>query len=294
MMRAPFSSPVCGLPRTMRTTLPRRYATASRSNGPAPGLAYQKKVQHQGDQQQWNLEAFEDPAYRPRPVPDTASNADLDRQSRHHAVAQAHKIKFPNFLRALKVPLNDPRNGHDGSKESKIWVLFSQSHIFSQQDIKTFDVPEHPGTGSVLDRYIEASDGSRPLWWSVNIYGGAAPPFVNTTAQRLLNRAIRLALEEKGYDRYGRRLVPHGVQPPKNNPFDIYGTLRIQCAGPKELCQLKFESQILDIGRMIIATALQKLDGSSGPTVKKRFDPRNKPSRPKQGSKKKTGYSQNW
>lgn len=279
----------------MRTTLPRRFATASRSNDPAPSLGHQKKFQHQGDQQQWNPKAFESPAgYGPRPVPDDASKADLFRQSRHHAVAKAHKIDFPNVLRALKVPLNDPRTGHVGSKESKVWVMFSQSHAFSQQDIRSFDVPEHPATGSVLDRYIEASDGSRPLWWSVVIHGGAAPPFVNTTAQRLLNRAIRLALEEKGYDRYGRRLVPHGVQPPKNNPFDLYGTLRIQCAGPKELCQLKFESQILDIGRMIIATALQRLDGSSGPAVKKRFDPRNKSSRPNQGSYKKTGYSQKW
>ncbi|ETS74262.1 hypothetical protein PFICI_14128 [Pestalotiopsis fici W106-1] len=121
--------------------------------------------------------------------------------------------------------------------------------------MRWFEKPEHPNAGCVLDRYVSWSDGSQPLWWSAAAYGNAAP-FICTTAQRLINRAIRLALEENGYDRYGRAIAVAGPRPQKH---DLYGTLRILCTSPKVLCQLKFSTDILDIGRSIVTAALPHL-----------------------------------
>lgn len=257
-MRASLGRAVCRFTTTTRIILPKRYATTARYKAPVAGLSHYKKEEQQQQQP---------PPQRPeQTTPSEAkalwealtgakslnfavtSKAGGNIGSRVNTVAFEHRIKFPSALRSLKVRYDKPNRGN-------IQVFTNKSHVFNQHDMRWFDQPEHPNAGCVLDRYVSWSDGSQPLWWSAAAFGNAAP-FVCTTAQRLLNRAIRLALEENGYDRFGRAIAVPGSQPQRP---DLYGTLRILCSDPKRLCQLKFSTDILEMGQNIVAAALPHL-----------------------------------
>lgn len=160
-------------------------------------------------------------------------------------VAERYNIGLPNQLRRLPVKLKS----NDGS----VQFFFSKRHLFDRNDMKWLDKLEHPFAGSVLERYSEWSAGGRPLWLSVNTYGSVAP-FVCTTAQRRLNRGLRLALEEKGYDRFGNRLASSDPKQPPGSAYGLFGTLRIIGANPKSVCQ-QTSSSILLMGRAVVAAA---------------------------------------
>jgi hypothetical protein len=142
-------------------------------------------------------------------------------------VAKKHNMGFPGEVIRLKIDIKP--------NPASVQVFASNRHCVNTYDMKYFAEHIHPYTQTVLDRYISQHD--RPLWWSISSYGDAKR-IVITKAERWLRRGIRLALEAKGYDRYGKSVTEQVVGGRKIQ--DIYGTLRITCPDSKVLCQLKF------------------------------------------------------
>lgn len=157
-------------------------------------------------------------------------------------VAQRYRIGYPKQLRRLHAKL-----------PPGLYCLYSTSHIFDRIDMKYLDSHEHPYAGSVLERYIEWTSGPRPLWWSFIAYNGA--PVVCSHAKRYMNRGIQLALEEFGYDRFGKKLSGAGME---QQTDDLYGTLRIFCSQPQDFCREKFPD-ILLMAKEIVAVVEKRL-----------------------------------
>lgn len=225
-------------------------------NLPADPVTEKKRKSHQHRQRQQSHDSsnFDDSKRNVRKTFWPAADANNFSRSHVDIRTRAHKIGFPSKLTRLPVRFK--------SNPTNIQVHWSSQHLINRNDMKWLDPVEHPSSGCVLDRYVAWSDGSRPLWWSANTYGSVSP-FVCTTAQRLLNRGIRLALEENGYDRFGMKLVEHGQPPPINDPSNLYGTMRISCSNPTDLCQLKFP-EILSIGRTIVPALIKQLKAEQG------------------------------
>ncbi|KAI0125226.1 hypothetical protein BJ170DRAFT_495391 [Xylariales sp. AK1849] len=168
------------------------------------------------------------------------SEEDVEPGELVRAVSRKHHFGTPKEVRRLKL------NGMPHSGD--ISAFFAVRHCFAIQSMKYLDKVLHPYAQSVLDRYI--ADKGKPLWWSVAAFPQASP-FVTSTAQRLLRRGIRMALETAGYDSDGRRLVTHSQDTAIR---DIYGTLRVTCREPKDLCKAPF-SEILEASKAIVTAA---------------------------------------
>ncbi|KAK8139521.1 hypothetical protein PG984_000644 [Apiospora sp. TS-2023a] len=73
-------------------------------------------------------------------------------------------------------------------------------HCFDPNHMKYLDKVEHPMRKTMFDMYATWAD--RPLWYSGASHGAA--PIVCSKAKRWIQRGLREALLERGYDRDGR------------------------------------------------------------------------------------------
>ena len=160
------------------------------------------------------------------------------------SVCREYDISFPGELRPLKgFRLPVQKNPY------KLSVSFSQKHCFLHQSMKYFDRLEHPFAKSMLDIYIEKK--KEPLWLSAVAYGGS--PFANQTAKRKITHALRDALVAAGYDRFGQRMLVDGES---SAITDLYGSLRIACPAPVEVCKARFVDLLECAKQIIFATEL--------------------------------------
>ncbi|KAI1876091.1 uncharacterized protein JN550_001587 [Neoarthrinium moseri] len=223
----------------------------------APRLALRPAQLHPATRRSWTDLRSKKPRPEPRPhrglvperiLPSTAAAAKPPRDAAPGPKAQLLRL-------GLGLPAHVKRlHGVDlKPNPCNVAAFASAQHCVDLRAVKYLDDVVHPFAQSVVDRFAAAHQ-TAPLWWSVNAFGDGTP-FVINTAERLLSRAVRLALEAAGYDRDGRALDGRG---PAAQP-DIYGTLRVTCAHPVILCQKKFEAEIAPIGVAVVQAAIANL-----------------------------------
>ena len=157
-----------------------------------------------------------------------------------------HNIGLP-VVAALKCKLSP--------NTFKLTASISHQHCIESTVLKYFDRFEHPLTLNMFDIY-EAKQKA-PLWtyaWGgMGLAGNRA--MVASTAKRRLKHAMKDALAGRGYDGDGRRLptTPEEVATP-----ELFGTLKIQTAEAKSVCNAKFADVLKDVD-FIIGEALVHL-----------------------------------
>ncbi|KAK8032901.1 hypothetical protein PG991_002299 [Apiospora marii] len=120
-------------------------------------------------------------------------------------------------------------------------------HCFDSNHMKYLDKVEHPLRKTMFDLYATWAD--RPLWYSGAAFGAA--PIVCSKAKRWMQRGLREALLERGYDRDGR--VRQEKTTTKTPPA-LYGTLKVLTHNPETLCQQPF-SNVLEAMRQAVTAA---------------------------------------
>lgn len=158
------------------------------------------------------------------------------------AVCKTYDIGLPQHLR----PLNNPQLKGNPFRLS---VAASQKHCFAQQSMRYFDTVDHPFAKSLLEIYIEKK--KEPLWLYCVAHGG--PPFPMKKAAKKLAHAVRDALAEAGYDRYGRRVPVDGES---SVIADLHGSLRVISTDPLAVCNAKFVDILVWARRIVVCAEL--------------------------------------
>ncbi|KAK8089958.1 hypothetical protein PG997_004919 [Apiospora hydei] len=170
------------------------------------------------------------------------------------AFYRAHKVKPAVHMKNIRVPQ---------SKISGLAVQVSQSHCFDSNHMKYLDKAEHPLRKTIFDMYAGWAD--RPLWYSGAGFGAA--PIVCSKAKRWIQRGLREALLERGYDRDGRvvqQKTPAAGRGAGNSggrkapPPALHGTLKVFSRIPKTICSHTFP-EVLAAMRQALAAALPHL-----------------------------------
>lgn len=157
-------------------------------------------------------------------------------------VCKTYDIGLPQHLRSL----NNPQLK---GNPFRLGVTASQKHCFAQQSMRYFDTIDHPFATSLLDIYIEKK--KEPLWLYCVAHGGSAFPLKK--AGKKLAHAMRDALTEAGYDRYGRRVPVEGQS---SVIADLYGTLRVVSTDPLAVCNAKFADILVWARRIVFCAEL--------------------------------------
>ncbi|KAK7743651.1 hypothetical protein SLS62_010554 [Diatrype stigma] len=170
----------------------------------------------------------EGPAFSPPP---SGPNADVQPGDYVWAWCKEHDIALADRMKGLRVKQLDNR--------FKLSVFTSRQHCIDITHMRYFDKYEHPYARTMFDVYIAKKKAT--LWYKAWA-GSSALPFVISTAERRIKRAIRLALESRGYDRDGRRMETADGRRTRAgaDAVDLFGTLKIQTAEPKLVCNVKF------------------------------------------------------
>ncbi|RWA06451.1 hypothetical protein EKO27_g8663 [Xylaria grammica] len=179
-----------------------------------------------------NKPAWEDPTVDVEPSQNVTS------------MYRQHGIIFPYQLRPLKGIFS-------GNNPYHLGVSYSQEHCVLHQSMKFFDRIEHPFMRPLLDIYVEKN--KEPLWFSGFAHGEGA--FPNKTASKKITHALREALAEAGYDRFGRKVLVDGES---SAVADLYGTLRVTTNKPLVVCNANF-TELLECAKAIVARAEKEL-----------------------------------
>lgn len=166
------------------------------------------------------------------------------------AFYRTHKVSPAVHMRNIRAPR---------VKIKGLTVQVCQRHCVDSNHMKYLDKVEHPMRKTMFDMYATWAD--RPLWYSGAGYGAA--PIVCSKAKRWLQRGIREALLERGYDRDGRVVqqetttaagggAKDGGKAP--TPAALYGTLKVVSHSPESLCQETFQD-VLEAMRQALAAA---------------------------------------
>ncbi|KAK7952328.1 uncharacterized protein PG986_008056 [Apiospora aurea] len=190
---------------------------------------------------------------RKLPEPTMFGNGQLSKRfdSGHEIAAfyRAQKMKPALHMKNIRVPQ---------FKIGSLTVQVSQSHCFDSNHMKYLDKAEHPLRKTIFDMYAGWAD--RPLWYSGAGFGAA--PIVCSKAKRWIQRGLREALLERGYDRDGRVVQQKtpaagggaGNSGGRKTPPALYGTLKVLSHSPKAMCSHTFP-QVLAAMRQAVAAA---------------------------------------
>ncbi|KAK8042163.1 hypothetical protein PG993_006686 [Apiospora rasikravindrae] len=196
---------------------------------------------------------------RELPEPTLFGNSELsDRFDSGHEITafyRAQRMKPAMHLKNIRVPR---------PLISGVTVQVSQSHCFDSNHMKYLDKVEHPMRKTIFDMYAGWAD--RPLWYSGAGYGAA--PIVCSKAKRWIQRGLREALLERGYDRDGRvvqKTSPTatagrgtGNKGGGKAPPALYGTLKVLSHNPKAICSYTFP-EVLAAMKQALAAAVPYL-----------------------------------
>ncbi|KAI1187323.1 hypothetical protein F5B17DRAFT_324396 [Nemania serpens] len=189
----------------------------------------------------WNTHVpavFSPPIDISRLVPSDDATVEVEPGQLVLSACKKHGIAFPSRL-------HTPKEFRLSPNPYKFGVSISQQHCFSQLSMKYFDKIEHPFAKTLLDIYIKKN--KEPLWISSVTHG--AGPFPAKKAAKKITHALREALHEAGYDRFGRRVL---VDDEPSAIADLYGTLRITANEPQAICNAKFTDLVV-LARKIIS-----------------------------------------
>ncbi|KAK8048693.1 hypothetical protein PG994_010423 [Apiospora phragmitis] len=169
------------------------------------------------------------------------SSAEIAAFFRSQRVAPAHNMW------SIKIPK---------ARIAGITMQVCSRHCVDFNHMKYLDNVEHPMRKTIIDMYTGWAD--RPLWYSG--VGHGAKPIVNSKAKRWIQRGIREALRERGYDRDGQVERRDGSRAGGKAPPPLYGTLKVQSHVPVVLCRHTFP-QVLEAMRQALDAAEPHLIG---------------------------------
>lgn len=211
--------------------------------------------------------------------PPNGPNANVHPGDYLWAWCKEHDIALADRMRGLRVKLSD-------NNRFRLSVFTCRQHCIDITHMRYFDRYEHPYSRTMFDVYIAKK--KETLWYKAWA-GATALPFCTSTAERRIKHAMRDALAKRGYDRDGRRMAtaqPGGRAPADNGVADLFGTLKVQTAEPKLVCNVKFEELLEPIDKIIGMVELELRRGRNGRHLSPSFQTqRNGPasSAPRQG-----------
>ncbi|KAK7969369.1 hypothetical protein PG988_008442 [Apiospora saccharicola] len=162
------------------------------------------------------------------------------------AFYRTHQVSPALHMKNIRVPR---------AKIKGLTVQMCPRHCLDSNHMKYIDKVEHPMRKTMFDMYATWAD--RPLWYSGAAHGAA--PIVCSKAKRWIQRGLREALLERGYDRDGRVKQEQTSSAGRGRdgkapPPTLYGTLKVISHNPEHLCQQAFP-EVLEAMRQTIAAA---------------------------------------
>ncbi|KAI1824350.1 hypothetical protein F4861DRAFT_267158 [Xylaria intraflava] len=155
------------------------------------------------------------------------------------SVCKKHNIFFSQHLKPLR-----------GLKQKQppfdVLVNVSQNHCVQRRSMRYFDKLEHPFATSLLDVYIEKK--KEPLWMYCSATGESAYP--NKIASKKIAHAMRDALADAGYDRFGRRVLVGGET---SAVAELYGSIDLMSLNPLAVCNAPF-TDVLRFAKKILSS----------------------------------------
>lgn len=207
----------------------------------------------------------DDAGPRAGPEPTLFGNSNLSKRfdtgGEITAFYRTHQVSPSVHMKNIRAPRG---------KISGLTIQVCPRHCFDSNHMKYLDKVEHPMRKTMFDLYATWAD--RPLWYSGAAFGAA--PIVCSKAKRWIERGLREALLERGYDRDGRvkqektplssAASAAGGRDGKAPLPALYGTLKILTHNPEYICQQAFPD-ILEAMRQAV-TAAQPYLVSSKPS----------------------------
>jgi hypothetical protein len=159
-----------------------------------------------------------------------------------------YQVVFPTALRGL---------AKEQFKEFGVRILVCNKHVFSLHHYKYLSVFGHVLAEKILESYRRKK--SRPLW----IYAQTASVsdgsncVVQTTAKRMVWKALLTALRAVGYDETGRSLDGESQRV-------LQGTIRVAISAPKTILKSDFDAFVKHLITVLKEQVISRLDFSQG------------------------------